>query len=49
MSIVRVRRKQFLEYDDHYSVDYEMLCDFVDGYDNEILADYEIDNAHEHQ
>ena len=47
MSVVRVRRKQFLEYDDHYSVDYEMLCDFVDGYDNEILADYEIDNAHE--
>ena len=45
MSVVRVRRKQFLEYDDHYSVDYEMLCDFVNGYSDELLVDYGIGDA----
>ena len=47
MSVVKVRRKQFLEYDDNYNVDYEMLCDFVAGYGDEILADYGIGDVYD--
>ena len=36
-----------MEYDDCYNVDYEMLCDFVGGYDDEVLVDYGIGDVYD--
>lgn len=47
MSFIKIRRKQVVLYDDEYYIPYSMLCDFVNGYDEELLLDYDIIDAYE--
>lgn len=47
MAIVKVSREQTVVYDDHYTIPFRVLCDFVNGYESELLEQYGIIDAHD--